>query len=172
MLRSAIAPTPFGALAVIVDGDVVVASGFAPLAAVASNLPRDFAGQTIDRDQSGLAFITSHIADFCDGDLTAFERVSVRTYGSPFLLSSWKAMAKITPGLVMTYSELATAAGSPAAVRAAGSACARNRLAPFLPCHRVIRTGGALGNYAYGLPLKRALLLHEGWLNSEVASLR
>ena len=72
--------------------------------------------------------------------------------------------ATVPAGSTATYAELAAAAGSPAAVRAAGSACARNLLAPFVPCHRVLRTGGALGGYRYGLAVKDELLRHEGAL--------
>ncbi|NDI24553.1 MAG: MGMT family protein, partial [Actinobacteria bacterium] len=50
----------------------------------------------------------------------------------------------------------------PDAVRAAGSACARNLIAVVVPCHRIVKTGGALGNYAYGLKAKEWLLRHEG----------
>jgi methylated-DNA-[protein]-cysteine S-methyltransferase len=64
----------------------------------------------------------------------------------------------------MSYAELAKRAGSPSAVRAAGSACARNLIAPIIPCHRVVKTGGNLGNYAYGLDVKEELLLFEGAL--------
>ena len=58
--------------------------------------------------------------------------------------------------------EAAEKAGSPDAVRAAGSACARNLIAVVVPCHRIVKTGGALGNYAYGLKYKEWLLRHEG----------
>ena len=53
-------------------------------------------------------------------------------------------------------------AGMLRAVRAAGQACATNRVAPFVPCHRIVRTDGSLGGYAYGLEVKEALLTHEG----------
>ena len=74
---------------------------------------------------------------------------------------AWLAMRRIAPGSTLTYAELAAAAGRPAAVRAAGSACARNLVAPFVPCHRVVRTGGTLGGYYYGLDVKSALLRTE-----------
>ena len=61
----------------------------------------------------------------------------------------------------MTYSEFAALAGRPAAIRAAASACARNAAALFVPCHRVLRTGGALGGFRWGLDVKRWLLTHE-----------
>jgi methylated-DNA-[protein]-cysteine S-methyltransferase len=49
-------------------------------------------------------------------------------------------------------------------VRAAGSACANNAIMLVVPCHRVVKTGGALGNYAYGVNKKEWLLRHEGYL--------
>jgi methylated-DNA-[protein]-cysteine S-methyltransferase len=73
-------------------------------------------------------------------------------------------MRKIAPGKTWTYSDLASRAGSAAAVRAAGSACANNSIMLVVPCHRIVKTGGALGNYAYGVEKKRWLLSHEGYL--------
>jgi methylated-DNA-[protein]-cysteine S-methyltransferase len=70
-------------------------------------------------------------------------------------------MREIEPGTTITYAELAARAGSPLAARAAGSACAINLIAPIVPCHRVLRGGGALGGYAYGLSRKEWLLAHE-----------
>ena len=71
-------------------------------------------------------------------------------------------MRQIPAGETWSYSELATRAGRPAAIRAAGQGCALNRVAPFVPCHRVLRSDGSLGGYAYGLATKRALLDFEG----------
>ena len=59
---------------------------------------------------------------------------------------------------MLTYAELAAAAGSPRAVRAAGQAMARNPVPIVVPCHRVLRTGGGLGGYGGGLDVKRWLL--------------
>ena len=73
-------------------------------------------------------------------------------------------MRKVAPGTVISYSALARRAGSPAAIRAAGSACARNLIAVVIPCHRIVKTGGNLGSYAYGLNKKEWLLRHEGAL--------
>jgi len=73
-------------------------------------------------------------------------------------------MRKVKGGKVLSYADLADRAGSPAAVRAAGSACAKNAIALVVPCHRIVKTGGALGNYAYGLSKKEWLLRHEGAL--------
>ena len=72
-------------------------------------------------------------------------------------------MREIPPGETITYAELAERAGNPRAVRAAGSACARNLIAPIVPCHRVVRSGESrnLGGYYYGLSTKEWLLEHE-----------
>jgi methylated-DNA-[protein]-cysteine S-methyltransferase len=69
--------------------------------------------------------------------------------------------AEIPFGATSTYRTLAEAAGSPAAVRAAGSALASNPLPIVVPCHRVLRTDGGLGGFRGGLAAKRALLDHE-----------
>lgn len=90
--------------------------------------------------------------------------ISVRQPGEKFSQSAWKAMRKVAPGKTISYGELAKRAGSADAVRAAGSACARNLIALVVPCHRIVKTGGALGNYAYGLEVKEWLLAHEGAL--------
>ncbi len=70
-------------------------------------------------------------------------------------------MRDVEPGAPVTYAELAARADSPAASRAAGQACARNMVAPFVPCHRVVPTGGGVGGYAYGADVKERLLAHE-----------
>jgi AraC family transcriptional regulator of adaptative response/methylated-DNA-[protein]-cysteine methyltransferase len=64
----------------------------------------------------------------------------------------------VKPGDVVSYSELAAGVDAPHAVRAAASACAANRVAVLVPCHRALRADGGLGGYRWGLPRKRALL--------------
>lgn len=81
--------------------------------------------------------------------------------GTAFQEACWKALREIPPGETRSYAEIAASAGNPRAVRAAGSANARNNVAVLIPCHRVIRTGGDLGGYAYGLDIKRELLRRE-----------
>ena len=81
--------------------------------------------------------------------------------GTAFQEACWHALRQIPPGETRTYAEIAAAAGKPKAVRAAGSANACNNVAVLIPCHRVIRTGGNLGGYAYGLDIKRELLQRE-----------
>lgn len=101
------------------------------------------------------------VRDYVDGDLAAIDAVPVAIAASPFLERAWDELRRIPPGEPATYGQLAARCGSPAAVRAAGTACGRNPAALFVPCHRVVRTGGGLGGFGYGLPVKRWLLDHE-----------
>ena len=73
----------------------------------------------------------------------------------------WRELQRIPTGETRTYAQIAAAVGKPGAVRAAGSANGANNVAVLIPCHRVIRTGGGLGGYAYGLEIKRKLLEKE-----------
>lgn len=82
--------------------------------------------------------------------------------GTAFQQAVWAALQAIPPGETRSYGEIAAAIGKPGAVRAAGSACGDNGLAVLIPCHRVLRSDGSLGGYAYGLARKRALLEREG----------
>jgi methylated-DNA-[protein]-cysteine S-methyltransferase len=75
-----------------------------------------------------------------------------------------RAIAKIPYGQTRSYTEMAGRAGNERAVRAAGTACGSNPLPIVVPCHRVLRSGGGLGGYGGGLPMKEALLKLEGVL--------
>lgn len=90
-----------------------------------------------------------------------FAHIPLDVKGTAFQEACWKALREIPPGETRTYAQIAAAAGNARAVRAAGSANARNNVAVLIPCHRVIRTGGDLGGYAYGLDIKRELLKRE-----------
>jgi AraC family transcriptional regulator of adaptative response/methylated-DNA-[protein]-cysteine methyltransferase len=81
--------------------------------------------------------------------------------GTAFQEAVWQALRNIPPGETRSYAEIATAAGSPGAVRAAGTACGSNHVPVIIPCHRVLRSDGSLGGYAYGLDRKKALLARE-----------
>jgi AraC family transcriptional regulator, regulatory protein of adaptative response / methylated-DNA-[protein]-cysteine methyltransferase len=81
--------------------------------------------------------------------------------GTAFQQAVWAELQRIPPGETRTYAQIAAAVGKPNAVRAAGSANGQNRVAVLIPCHRVIRTDGSLGGYAYGLERKAKLLALE-----------
>jgi AraC family transcriptional regulator of adaptative response/methylated-DNA-[protein]-cysteine methyltransferase len=81
--------------------------------------------------------------------------------GTAFQERVWSELRKIPPGETRSYAEVAAAAGKPKAVRATGSANGANNVAVLIPCHRVVRSDGSLGGYAYGLDIKRELLARE-----------
>lgn len=82
--------------------------------------------------------------------------------GTAFQEAVWQALRAIPPGETRSYAQLAAQVGKPGAVRAAGSACGANNVAVIIPCHRVQRTDGSMGGYAYGVDRKRVLRRREG----------
>jgi AraC family transcriptional regulator of adaptative response/methylated-DNA-[protein]-cysteine methyltransferase len=82
--------------------------------------------------------------------------------GTAFQQAVWAALQGIPPGETRTYAQIAAAVGKPKAVRAAGTANGANNIAVLIPCHRVIRTDGSMGGYAYGIQRKEKLLAMEG----------
>jgi methylated-DNA-[protein]-cysteine S-methyltransferase len=99
---------------------------------------------------------------YFDGKLEHFDLPIDWQLSEGFRLRVLRAIARIPYGETRSYTEMATRAGNERAVRAAGTACGRNPIPLVVPCHRVLRTGGALGGYGGGLPMKEALLELEG----------
>ncbi|HYA02169.1 MAG TPA: methylated-DNA--[protein]-cysteine S-methyltransferase [Syntrophobacteria bacterium] len=91
-------------------------------------------------------------------------RHPVQLGGTPFQLKVWAILREIPPGQVATYGEVAARLGRPRSARAVGQACGSNPVALFVPCHRVVASGGKLGGFSCGIQVKVALLRHEGWL--------
>jgi len=87
--------------------------------------------------------------------------VVVDLIGTAFQKRVWDALMRIPAGQTRSYAGLATDLGQPGAARAVASACAHNKVAIVVPCHRVIRGDGSLGGYRWGLPLKQQLLERE-----------
>jgi AraC family transcriptional regulator of adaptative response/methylated-DNA-[protein]-cysteine methyltransferase len=82
-------------------------------------------------------------------------------HGTSFQVRVWRALMEVPPGEIVSYSRLASAIGASKAVRAVGSAVARNNLAYLIPCHRVIRETGVIGEYRWGSLRKRVLVAWE-----------
>jgi methylated-DNA-[protein]-cysteine S-methyltransferase len=161
-MHTATIPTPPGPFTIIASDDAILASGWTDdperlRAYIGASLRP--AGELTRRRELGP--FTRAVKDYLDGDLSAIDGVPVAQAASPFLVRAWEELRRIPPGAPESYAELAARCGSPRAVRAAGSACARNPTALFVPCHRVVRSGGGLGGFGYGLPVKRWLLDHE-----------
>ncbi|MGD9418008.1 MAG: methylated-DNA--[protein]-cysteine S-methyltransferase [Verrucomicrobiota bacterium JB025] len=81
--------------------------------------------------------------------------------GTAFQLRVWRALLEIPPGTLASYSTVATRAGTPKATRATGTAVGSNPISYLIPCHRVIRETGVIGNYRWGPTRKRAILAYE-----------
>lgn len=163
MLLRTTLKTPVGALSLISREHILIAAGFTSQDELLSSISKQDR-QLESKKVSQIPIISDLVSDYFDGDMRALDGIKVDQEGEKFSQSAWRVMRKISPGRTLTYADLAKRAGSEDAVRAAGSACARNLIALVVPCHRIVKTGGALGNYAYGLKYKQWLLSHEGAL--------
>ena len=106
--------------------------------------------------------VRRELDEYFDGKRRAFDIPLDWALSSGFREKVLRATARIPYGGISSYREMATRAGNPRASRAAGSALATNPIPIVVPCHRVLRTGGNLGGYGGGLPMKEALLKMEG----------
>ena len=108
------------------------------------------------------AGVTQPLADtiFPTDTTTGRRRVTLLLAGTNFQLKVWEALLRIPPGRMSTYGEIARHLGSPGAARTVGNAVGANPIAYLIPCHRVIRQTGAVGDYRWGSTRKRALI---GW---------
>jgi AraC family transcriptional regulator of adaptative response/methylated-DNA-[protein]-cysteine methyltransferase len=102
----------------------------------------------------------ARVARFFARDFGPAERLHLHLRGTPFQLKVWESLLRIPEGQCRSYAQLAAQAGHPAAVRAVGTAIGANPVGYLIPCHRVIRQGGTLGQYRWGAGRKAALL---GW---------
>ncbi len=161
--HSSTVDTPAGPFTAIVAADgAVLASGWtADISLLTPQIHASLTPSSIS-PVTDLGDVTKAVVAYHEGDLTAIDGIEVRQKSGPFMQHAWDVLRTVRAGAPVTYSEYASMSGRPAAVRAAASACARNSAALFVPCHRVIRIGGNLGGFRWGLEVKRWLLAHEG----------
>ena len=93
------------------------------------------------------------------------KRVELYLIGSKLQIHVWKALLKIPPGKVTSYTTLAKHIGKPKAVRTVATAIGKNPLCWLIPCHRVLRANGDLGGYHWGLNVKKNMLAYESLIN-------
>jgi methylated-DNA-[protein]-cysteine S-methyltransferase len=149
--------TPIGPFTVLARGGAVLASGFTDdLDVLRKLVPHKGFDGDADLDR-----IAGAVRAYFAGELSAIDAIAVEQHSGPFLEQSWEVLRAVPAGAPLTYTAFAAKAGRPAAVRAAAQACARNAAALFVPCHRIVRTDGALGGYRWGIEIKRWLLDHE-----------
>ncbi|MFC9663614.1 methylated-DNA--[protein]-cysteine S-methyltransferase [Nocardia sp. NPDC127606] len=154
--------TPIGPFTTIVDADgAVLASGWTGDPTTLTGLIHATLRPAELRQRDSLGAVTKAVVGYHAGDLTAIDAIAVRQQSGEFLVHAWEVLRKVPAGEPVTYTEFAGLSGRPAATRAAANACARNSAALFVPCHRVLRIGGALGGFRWGLEAKAWLLAHE-----------
>ncbi len=149
-----VAATPRGVCAVKLGDDATV-------------LVTDLAGEYPAATRARVSAPSSSLASWVEGIVATIDGsrprsdVPLDVQGSAFQWKVWRELQKIPLGETRSYSEIATAIGSPKAIRAVGSACANNRVAVVVPCHRAVRLDGGLGGYRWGLERKKRLLESE-----------
>jgi methylated-DNA-[protein]-cysteine S-methyltransferase len=146
--------TPFATFAAWVDGEGRL---------VRFNLDARGAAR-VDRaaryDDRAIAEVRRQVEEYCAGERWVFE-LELAAHGTEFQHTVWDALVQIPYGETRSYGEIAKAIGQPQAARGVGAANGANPIGLIVPCHRVIGADGSLTGYGGGLPLKRALLLHE-----------
>ena len=125
-----------------------------------SELLRRFPNATIEAGGADMADLVKGAVAACERPATMPD-LPLDVAGTAFQQAVWQELRRIPPGETRSYAQIAAAVGKPAAVRATGSANGANNVAVLIPCHRVIRTDGTLGGYAYGLERKEELLRRE-----------
>lgn len=154
-IRYSYADTPFGEVLIASTDKGICRLAFADdhddaLGALTDKFPcATFVAQCDEMQQKALSSING------DGDRTD---IVLHIKGTVFQLNVWEALLSIPTGHTVSYGDIARAVGRPGAGQAAGSAVGANPVSLLIPCHRVIRTSGELGNYHWGTDRKRAIL--------------
>lgn len=152
-------PSPFGEAIVALTPRGVCHLAFCmrePDAMVAE-LANGWAYATLVRNDEGACALLSDIF----AETSSRARVPLLLRGTPFQLKVWAALMQTEFGHVLSYGQLAQTIGAPRAHRAVGSAVAANQIAYLIPCHRVIRASGDVGQFRWGATRKRAIQIWE-----------
>lgn len=128
--------------------------------ALLDQLKAEFPSVELMPVQRALLRELGQVVAFIDKDI-AEGVVDLDIGGTPFQQEVWKALCGIPAGQTRSYGEVAQHLGVPEAVRAVAGACAANTLAVAIPCHRVVRSDGAISGYRWGIERKRELLAEE-----------
>lgn len=123
-------------------------------------LRRRFPAATIEAGGEGMAQLVGQVVAAIETP-TTMPDLPLDVAGTAFQQAVWQALRRIPAGETRSYAQIAAAVGKPGAVRATGSANGANHVSVLIPCHRVVRSDGTLGGYAYGLERKAELLKRE-----------
>ena len=156
-----VAQCPLGRLLVAAtERGIAAVSLGADDAALAQALHAEYAAAAIRRDDAALGSWVEAIVAHLDGKSPELS-LPLDLQATAFQWRVWRELQKIPYGRTATYAEIARRIGKPAAVRAVANACAQNRAALVIPCHRVVRKNGDIGGYRWGVARKEKLLAAE-----------
>jgi len=162
VMRYGFHPTPFGDCLVAVTSRGICHLAFTQPVTRAEALARlrhEWGGAEMVADQAGTRAAAAKA--FPPPGTAPMPGLALHVKGTNFQLKVWRALLEIPPGSVTTYGDLATAIGDRKASRAVGTAVGSNPVSYLIPCHRVIRSTGELGGYAWGPDRKRTMLALE-----------
>ncbi len=161
VIRHASAPCSLGQVLVATSerGICSIALADDP-ATLLEQLRRDFPEAALEQADAEFAATIAAVTRLIETPAGGFD-LPLDIRGTPFQRRVWDALRQIPPGTTVSYAELATRIGNPKAARAVARACAGNRLAIVIPCHRVVGSDGALQGYRWGVERKRILLQRE-----------
>lgn len=162
-LRWSLVPTALGqALVAVTERGVCAVLLGEDAGALEADLRAEFPRATLQRVDAGRdEFLAPRVRAVAEALSDRAGAVPVELIGTAFQQRVWEALMRIPAGETRSYAELADSLGMPRGARAVARACAGNRVAVLVPCHRVIRGDGSLGGYRWGLPRKQALLDSE-----------
>ena len=159
-IEYALVPTAVGCLLVAATERGVCAAMLGDDAAqLEGALRQEFPAARLERNDAGLQRYTAAVASRVMGREEGSVRLHVQ--GTPFQWQVWEALRRIPAGETRTYQQIARELGRPNAARAVARACASNRVALVIPCHRVVRESGELGGYRWGIERKKHVLEQE-----------
>ena len=131
-------------------------------AALEAGLRAEFPKAQLQRVEAGRdEFLAPRVREVARMLAGQSARLDIELIGTAFQQRVWQALMRVPAGQTLSYAQLAASLGRPTAARAVARACAQNRLAVIVPCHRIVRGDGSLGGYRWGLPRKAALLESE-----------
>jgi AraC family transcriptional regulator of adaptative response/methylated-DNA-[protein]-cysteine methyltransferase len=146
-----LATSPKGVCAILLGDD---------LRALRRDLQRRFPGAVLVEDRARLAPLLARVLAFIEAPAAGLD-LPLDVAGTTFQQRVWRALKKIPAGTTASYADVARRINAPKSVRAVAQACGANAHALAIPCHRVVRSDGALSGYRWGVARKRALLARE-----------
>ncbi len=158
-IRFAVADSPIGQVLVAATEQGVCAVRIGERQALMDELRAEFPRATLTEDPGAVAPYLESLLSGLSGDTRTVVTLDVKA--TPFQQRVWSALQRIPYGETRSYKQVAEMIGEPTAVRAVARACATNPVALVVPCHRVVRSGGDLSGYRWGVERKRVLLEME-----------